>query len=372
MTLPSGRDTRFRRAIVVILLAGITTLVLAMVRGFLVTILMAAIFSGLLYPLRRRVAARFGGRSAFASAVVVALFLLIVVGPMLGIVGLVAQQAIEVSQSVGPWLSDQLAGPARLDEILRGLPFYPLLAPYRAEILTKAAELVGSTGDFLFQRITSTTRNTIVFLFHFFLFLYTMYYLLKDGAPMLRRIREFLPLPDSDQELMLDKFVSVTRATLRGTLVIGVVQGTLAGLAFAAAGIDGALFWGTMMAGLSFIPGLGTAVVWVPAAAMLLLMGRTGAAVGLTLFCALVVGTIDNFLRPRLVGRDTRMHPLLILFSTIGGLAFFGFAGVVVGPILAALFVTAWDMFGASFRGPIARARGVDSAEAAPAVEQVS
>jgi predicted PurR-regulated permease PerM len=110
---------------------------------------------------------------------------------------------------------------------------------------------------------------------------------------------------------------------------------------------------------LSVIPGLGTAVIWVPASIVLLITGDTGRAIGLALFCGLVVGTIDNILRPRLVGADTRMHPLLILFSTMGGLAFFGFPGVIVGPILTALFITIWEMFGAEFRDSIDRARGI-------------
>jgi predicted PurR-regulated permease PerM len=352
-------NPRLGQIIMLIALVLISAMFFAMIRAFLMTILMAAIFSGLAHPIYRRLARRFRGRQGLAAGVIVLGFLIVIVVPLLGLLGLVATQALKVSDSVRPWLEEQLATPGRFDEILRSLPFAQHIEPYRSQILMKGEEIAGAAGNLLFDKITATTRNTISFLFHFFLFLYTMYYLLKDGPQMLSRVRTFLPVADEDQDRMFDKFLSVTRATLKGTFLIGLAQGTLAGIAFAVAGIEGAVFWGTVMSLLSVIPGLGTAVIWVPASIVLLITGDTGRAIGLALFCGLVVGTIDNILRPRLVGADTRMHPLLILFSTMGGLAFFGFPGVIVGPILTALFITIWEMFGAEFRDSIDRARGI-------------
>jgi predicted PurR-regulated permease PerM len=155
---------------------------------------------------------------------------------------------------------------------------------------------------------------------------------------------------------MLEKFVSVTRATLKGTVLIGLVQGVLGGLAFWVVGIDGAIFWGTVMTVLSIIPGVGGALVWVPAAIILAATGAFWKALGLALFCSLVVGSVDNVLRPILVGRDTRMHELLIFFSTLGGLLAFGVMGFILGPILTALFLTAWEMFGVAFRAELQQA----------------
>jgi len=138
--------------------------------------------------------------------------------------------------------------------------------------------------------------------------------------------------------------VSVTRATLKGTILIGVAQGLLGGLAFWAVGLYGAIFWGTVMTVLSIIPGVGGALVWVPAAIILMTTGEVWRGIALALFCALIVGSVDNVLRPRLLGQDTKMHELFIFFSTLGGLMFFGAMGFILGPILAALFVTAWEM----------------------------
>jgi len=128
-----------------------------------------------------------------------------------------------------------------------------------------------------------------------------------------------------------------------------VVQGGLAGLALAVVGIQGATFWGTLMVVLSIIPALGTALVWVPAAIYLFAVGKTASAIGLALWCVLVVGTVDNFLRPKLVGRDTKMPDLLILLSTFGGLSMFGVVGFVLGPIIAALFIAVWRIYGKAF-----------------------
>jgi predicted PurR-regulated permease PerM len=180
--------------------------------------------------------------------------------------------------------------------------------------------------------------------------LYTMFFFLMDGSKLLEKILYYLPLGDEDERRMLDKFTSVTRATLKGTIVIGVLQGGLAGVAFAVVGIQGALFWGTIMAVLSIIPSVGTALVWVPAAIVLGAGGHVIKAVGLAVFCAVVVGAVDNVLRPLMVGKDTQMHELLILFGTLGGVFMFGVVGFIIGPIIAALFVTIWEIYGVVFQ----------------------
>jgi predicted PurR-regulated permease PerM len=148
---------------------------------------------------------------------------------------------------------------------------------------------------------------------------------------------------------MLNKFTSVTRATLKGTLMIGILQGGLAGAAFAVAGIDNAVFWGTVMAVLSVIPSIGSALVWFPAAIILIMQGSTVGGVGLLVFCGLIVGSLDNVLRPILVGKDTKMHELMIFFGTLGGIMMFGIAGIFIGPVIASLFVTIWELYGIAF-----------------------
>ena len=180
--------------------------------------------------------------------------------------------------------------------------------------------------------------------------LYTMFFFLLDGEKLIEKILYYLPLEKHAERRMLDRFTSVTLATLKGTAAIGILQGGLAGVAFSVVGIPSAVFWGVIMAVLSIIPGIGSAIVWGPAAIILGASGHPGKAIGLTAFCVVVVGSLDNLLRPILVGKDTQLHELMIFFGTLGGIIMFGVAGVIIGPIVAALFVTVWDIYWVTFK----------------------
>ena len=362
MSLEPGRD-RFRKAFLLLLLAAISAAFVAMIRQFLLTILLAAIFAGLTYPIFARLARLCRGHRGVASALTILLLLVVIVGPALTLAGIVATEAYRITQIAKPAVQGWIEDPGLLFDRLQAIPGIERLEPFRSQALQKAGELVGMLGRFLFDSLSATTRGTLSFLMQFSLLLYTMFFFFLDGESLLRRMLYYLPLPHEDEARMVEKFVSVTRASLKGTVVIGLIQGTLGGLAFLAAGIQGPVFWGTVMVVLSIIPGVGIALVWVPAAIILASSGHVGAAVGLALFCALVAGSVDNVLRPRLVGRDVEMHDLLILFATLGGILLFGLVGFLVGPILAALFVTVWDIYGVVFRdvlpdvGPLRRRR---------------
>jgi predicted PurR-regulated permease PerM len=346
-------ETRFRQIFLLLLVAAVSAAFLLMIRAFLLTILLAAIFTGLSYPVYQWLLWRFRGREALAAIATLLLLLVLVLVPLIAVLGAVANEALRITDTVGPRLQQLVDQPGEVDSRLRALPGYHRIEPYRAEILTKAAELVGGASAFLFAALSATTRATALFIFHFVVLLYTMFYFLQGGPGLLRIFLNYLPLTEADKQRMLEKFVSVTRATLKGTVLIGLLQGVLAGLAFWAVGLDGAIFWGTVMIVLSIIPAIGSALVWVPAAIILAVTGEVWRGVVLAAFCGLVVGSVDNVLRPRLVGKDTKLHELLIFFSTLGGLLLFGATGFILGPILAALFVTAWEMFGTAFRSAL-------------------
>ena len=343
-------DYRFKHAFLLALVAAITAAFFAMVWMFVLTVLLAAIFSGLTYPLYVRFTAQLGGRARLAAVITLLLVLVLVLGPLATVLAVGANEAIRLGQNIVPRLQQLVIEPGDFLQRLQGLPGYSLLEPYRGEIIAKIGELVGETGTLLFSAFSATTRATALFVFNLFVLLYSMYFFLTGGPTLLRSVLSVVPLSDLDKARMLEKFVSVTRATLKGTVLISTTQGVLNGLAFWAVGIDGAIFWGTVMTVLSIIPGIGGALVWVPAAIVLAVTGELVRAVGLTAFCGLVVGTVDNVMRPRLVGRDTEMHDLMIFFSTLGGLRLFGVTGFILGPVLAALFVTAWDVFSVTFQ----------------------
>jgi len=340
---------RFRRGFVLLLVIGITAAFLWMVWAFVMTVVLAAILAGLFHGFYRRLHGLVGERGWLAAMITVLFVLCVVVVPLALVLGLVASEALRLSTAVAPKVGEFVAHPNQLPTLLEKLPFYHHIEPYRAQILARGSELVGNLGRFAVSSISATTAGTASAILQFFILLYTLFFLLMDGPGLLRKMTSYLPLREAEKELVLDKFVSVTRATLRGTLVIGIVQGTLGGLSFWVAGIDGALFWGTMMVVLSVLPVVGGALVWVPAVIILAATGNWQSALGLTLFNALIVGSVDNVLRPRLVGRDTEMHDLMILFSTLGGIGAFGPMGFIIGPILAAVFMTSWEIFGTAF-----------------------
>ena len=348
--------------VLLLLVFFISALFLSMISQFLMAIFLAGIFSALSYPLYRRFEKWFKGRRSLASIATLLLIVFVVLLPLGGLLGIVAAQAIKVGEAVKPWVEQQLSQPDAISNALKSIPFFDKIDPYRNLILKKAGEMVGGLSGFLINRLSSVTLGTVNLLFMLFIMLYTMFFFLMDGNKLIEKILYYLPLEDHDEQRILNKFTSVTRATLKGTAVIGLLQGVLAGSAFAVVGIDSAVFWGAIMAVLSFIPGIGSALVWGPAVIILAATGHLAKAFGLGLFCAVVVGSIDNFLRPILVGRDTQMHELMILFGTLGGIIMFGVVGVIIGPIIAALFVTVWDIYGLAFKDvlPAVAASGSD------------
>ncbi len=337
------------KTVLVVMVIAISALFLSMIHQFLMAILLAGLFSAMARPIYRRFRVLFKGRRHLASATTMLLMIVVVLIPLLLLVGIIVGQAIDVGQTVTPWIKQNLEQPDKLTAYLQGLPFYEYLEPYRGIILEKAGQLVGSVSNWIVGGLSQATFGTVNFLFMTFVFLYTIYFLQMDGGKLVKKILYYLPLNGDDESLMLDKFTSVTRAMLKGTLMIGVLQGGVAGIAFAVAGIDNAVFWGTIMAVLSVIPSVGSALVWIPASIILIMQGEVTAGIGLLAFCGVIVGSLDNVLRPMLVGKDTKMHELMIFFGTLGGILMFGIAGILIGPVIASLFVTIWELYGIAF-----------------------
>lgn len=345
---PMAND-RLRRRFLLLLVVLFSVVFLWLISSFLITILLAALAAGIAYPWYRSILPYVRGSRPVASLVTM-LSGLVIVGLPLGIVVAMATgEAIKVTQNITPWVQRFAAEPTALAPYIERLPFATQLAPYREQLLTRAGELANSLGGLIVGALSSTTVSTVSFVVNFFIFLYTLFFLLMDGPAMIARIKRFVPLPRADRDRLFDKFLSVTRATLKGTIVIGLIQGMLSGLAFFVLGVPGAIFWGVVMVVLSVLPVIGGALVWVPTAVILALSGNFGKALILVAFCSIVVGSVDNVLRPRLVGRDTEMHDLMILFSTLGGIVAFGAVGFILGPIIAALFQTAWELMDATF-----------------------
>ena len=317
------------RVILLVIVLFISAIFFVMIRYFLMAIFLAAIFSALAMPLYNRILGWVGGRKSLGAAVTMMIIFIMGVLPLVALLGIVAIQAVEISRQAAPWVR-QMIEPAFLDQQLQSLPFYPEMVIYREDIMQRVTEVASKTGTVLFNTLFSFTYSAVNELFLFFIFLYTVFFFLRDGRSLLETILYYLPLSDADQHRLLDKFLSVTRATIKGT----------------------------MMTVLSVVPVLGPPLVWVPAAISLAFVGHYPQALGVLLFCSIVVGQIDNILRPILVGRDTRLHELFIFFGTLGGIGLFGLFGFIIGPIIAALFMTVWEMYGDAFSDSLRDIKG--------------
>jgi predicted PurR-regulated permease PerM len=360
---PEPGPLRFRRAFLLTLVLAISVLFFLVIRRFVLTVLLAAVLAGIATPIYRWLRDRSGRRLAGAATLVL---LLAGVGlPVAGFLALVATEAVQLSQGAEEWFQEE----GRMDQVqalLQRIPFADRLLVERGEVTSQLREAAGRTGPFLMGALAAATRGTLNFTLQLFVLLYALYYFLVGGPEILQRILSYIPLGPEQKEALLERFVSVTRATLRGSLLIGLIQGGLAGLAFWVAGVPGPAFWGTIMVVLSILPAIGSAIIWVPAVIYLFLMGEAAAAVGLLIWCAVVVGSVDNFLRPLLIGRDARMSDLLILLSTLGGIVLFGAVGFIVGPIVAALFVAVWHIYGEVFRDWLPGGPGLPTAAEPP------
>lgn len=340
---------QLQRGFLLLILAGFTVLFLVMIRRFLVAVILAGVFAAMGRPFYLALVEKLKGRKRTASLLTVLGLLLLIVVPLGGFFTLVVSQAVDISEQAGPWIRDQSGRWQELGSRLEGVPVVGELLPDRGAIVARASESIADVGSLLIDWVRAATTGVLMVLLQLFVMLYAMYFFLRDGPAILGQILYYTPLDEEEESKLIDQFVSVTRATIKGSILVGLIQGALAGAAFFVLGLPGSAFWTTVMAVLSVIPVLGSGIVWAPAALILMSTGRIAAGIGLAVWGFVVVGTIDNFLRPKLVGRDTKMHDLLVLLSTFGGLAMFGLVGFIVGPIIAALFLTAWDLYGVAF-----------------------
>ncbi len=214
-----------------------------------------------------------------------------------------------------------------------------------------------TASRFVAQNALSVGQTTFQFLIQLGLMLYVAFFLLRDGRSLVEQMGRALPLGAEREALLFAKFAEVTRATIKGNLVVAIVQGALGWLIFELLGIPAAILWGVVMAVLSLIPAVGAALIWFPASLVLFGAGDWGGAVILLLYGTLVIGLADNLLRPILVGRDTKLPDWLVLISTLGGLVWVGVHGFVVGPLIAALFMVIWQIFIRDFNPPAEPAR---------------
>jgi predicted PurR-regulated permease PerM len=329
----------------VLFLALITIGLASVVSSFFGALLWAALAAILFQPLFRRLLAHWPGHRNRAATAAILIITIAVVIPALIITSVVIEQAAGVYNQIR---TGQINFAAYFEQVHNALPvrLQHLLDKAgfgsfeRAQ--TQISQAVSSSANLLARQAFSIGANAAAFVLAFGVGLYATFFLLRDGDAIGPAIVRALPLEPSVAERLADKFVAVVRATIKGSVVVALVQGTLGAITFWIVGLPAALLWGVLMAVAALLPAIGPTIIWAPVAVYLLATGALWQAVVVIVSGLVVIGLADNILRPMLVGRDTGIPDWLVLVTTLGGIDLVGLSGIVVGPLAGALFITGW------------------------------
>ena len=307
-------------------------------------VILAIVFA----PVYRWVLLKTKGRATLSSMLVLLLILVIVILPLSLISGALVNQVASVVDMVR---GGDITVAGFFGKVMDVLPAWviSLLDRFNLTNLASLQDKLTAGASQVSQAVAVKAINIGLYTFDFLtslgILMYLLFFLLRDGAALTARIRAAIPLSRKYKQRLFNNFTTVIRATVKGNILIAIAQGALGGLIFWFLDVRAPLLWGVLMAFLSLLPAIGAALVWAPVAIYFLVTGSIWQGVTLIAFGILVIGLVDNLLRPVLVGKDTKMPDYVVLLSTVGGMALFGLHGFVIGPIVAAMFIAAWDLF---------------------------
>jgi len=327
-----------------LLLSIVTVAFFDLIDSFLKAIFWALVLALMFRPLQQKLLKVIPGRPALDALLTTFAIIVSVLIPVILIALAVAQEAANLAADFEAGTIDMEATILWLEQ---RVPFLSgLLDRFEIDVervregLSDAAI---ASGTWIAGNAIAIGQNTLQFFLHLFVMLYVLFFFIKDGSSIMLATARILPLDDELQRNLKGRFVNVARATLKGTFLISVIQGFLGGLAFWLLDLRAPVLWGVVMALFALLPAIGPPIVWVPAAIVLIASGELVKGVVLILLGTIVIGLVDNLLRPVLVGRDARLPDYIILLTTLGGISVFGMSGVLIGPIIAALFFTVWQ-----------------------------
>ena len=331
-----------------VLLLLLSTLAFCMVlKSYYSSIFWGVILALLFYPLKTRIRAWLGDKNGLAALLTLLIICLIVFIPCVIVMSSLAYEGNEVYNNLqqnNHFLSTSISTvvhhlPGFVQEFLNRYNLTNVDA-----LQQKISGLAMQGSHTLASSALVIGQGTFSFTVGFIIMLYLLFFFLKDGAYLIGLVLDALPLSRYMKHHLFTKLAAVSKATVKGTVVVAIVQGALGGLAFWFLGVEGSVLWGALMAFLSLVPAVGSAIIWLPVAIYFLAAGPLWKGVFLVVFFILVIGLVDNMLRPLLVGKETRMPDYLVLMSTLGGMELFGLNGFVIGPLVAALFIACWNL----------------------------
>lgn len=356
------RNLEARSFVLVVLL--VTAAFLWIISDLLMPVFWAVVLAVLFQPVNKRMLSLVKGRASLAAVLTTLVVVFVIVIPLGLLATAVTQQALGIYRRIA---TGEIQLHAPLDFVERSIPLLSeLLGAYGIDvesIRTSIENAAMTASRYIATEALAFGRDALTFAILFFLMLYLLFFFIRDWERILDGVIRALPLGDDRERTLLAKFAEVSRATMKGTMVVALVQGAIGGITFAILGIEAAVFWGVAMGIFSLLPAIGPAIVWIPAAVILFALGNIWTAVIIVLVGTFVIGLVDNLLRPILVGRDTKMPDYIVLLSTLGGLTAFGLAGVVAGPLIAALFLVVWEMFVEEYKGQPDSTRAVRAAK---------
>jgi predicted PurR-regulated permease PerM len=341
---------KLEQAAFLLALAAVTAAFVFLLRPFFAPLLWACIVAVLFHPVQLWLQNRWGERPNLTALTTLLACVVLVVLPVLFLLMQFLQQGLAIYEQIS---AGEIRPAEYIDRIRSAFPaVQALLERLNVDMATvrqNAADAAVTATRFLAENALAFGQGTFSFFLKLALMLYVTYFLLRDGSGLVDKLVAAIPLGDERERTLFRKFAEVARATVKGNLIVAIVQGTLGGLIFWILGLPAALLWGVVMTVLSLIPAVGAGIVWLPAAVYLYAVGDWLPATVLIAYGVLVIGLADNVLRPILVGRDTKLPDWMVLLSTLGGIAMVGINGFVVGPLIAVLFVAFWQIFGDEF-----------------------
>jgi predicted PurR-regulated permease PerM len=330
------------------LLIGVSLAFAAILWPFYAAVFWAMVLAILFAPLFRWMLTITGGKPTRAALVTLMVVVLIVILPLVFLGISLVREGSHFFQKIQ---SGELNFALYFQKIVAVLPSWIGDALDRlglgnlTALQTKVGAMVAQGSQFLTQQAIGIGHNTFDFVMAFFITLYLTFFLLRDGEFLSRRIADAIRLDGRDKTALLQMFTTVIRATVKGNVVMALMQGALGGLAFWVLGLPSVMLWATVMAFLSLLPAVGAALIWLPVALYFLGTGAVWQGAGLAAFGVLVMSLLDNLLRPVLVGKDSKLPDYVVLMSTLGGMALLGLNGFVIGPMVAAMFMAVWGIF---------------------------
>jgi len=303
----------------------------------------ATVFAVVLFPFFSYLRKKFGGRGIPAALVTILFTLIVIFAPLYIIGTMIANEAIDMYIILSE--SDFKISPVSLENIPIITPLIETFVGDPQLLVERTADIIRGATTWFASQAVSIGTNTLGFTLKFALMMYVLFFLLKDGERLAYYIMRIIPLGDMKERLLFTRFSSTTRAIIKGSVIVSIVQGLIGAILFLIAGVPSPTLWGVMMALLALIPAIGPGLVWAPVGIYFLITGSVWQGAIILIGGGVVISLIDNILRPILVGRDTEMPDALILLAILGGIASFGITGVIIGPVIAALFLSTWNLF---------------------------